>query len=413
MTSIAKVAQNWIPDTRIARRLCMQTVVYSLALGIILPGSAAYFTRHVHLSLREFGLAFSLATCAAVLAAIPLGALADHYGAKQVWALAALLESVAFLGYLISHQLASAAVAMSLAQVGAVVGNSARMAYTLDVVADQARVRTLAQTRVWFNIGAAAGGAAATVALAIPGGLAAIPAVAAALAGANAWAVSRLPTNTARARHKPNPFTSAALRDRPFVATALVMGVLGSSEAVMGVVLPAWMLGHTALPPSAMGLLFVLNTVLVVVLQVPFTKGSEGIAGAGTAGRRAGLLMSVMCLAAMGLTVSRVPAAVLAVALLVFVLLTLSELLYSASRWSTFAEIAPSAARAHYQSVYQLGARAAVFLTPVTLTAALGAWGAWGWLSWAGLNAAAAVALPMCLRSYERQSHVGRTREHR
>lgn len=81
-------------------------------------------------------------------------------------------------------------------------------------------------------------------------------------------------------------------------------------------------------------------------------------------------------------------------------MLTGAELFYSASRWSAFAEVAPAESRAQYQSLYQLGARAAVFVTPVTLTAALTAWGAWGWMPWLVLYAGAALVLPLCLRSF-------------
>jgi MFS family permease len=397
---LMRVVSSWVPAAPVARRLCAQTFIYSLALGVILPGNAAYFTRHVGLSLQEFGTAFSIATAVAFLLAIPLGRVSDRIGAQVVWLSTALIEGVAFMSYPLVGAMLQAVLVMSVLEVAAITGNSARMAYTLEVLPDEGRVRALAQTRIWFNIGAASGGAATGLALSLPSGLAGIPILTGLLTLVNAASIRRLPPTGARLRRRPNPLTSGALRDRRFVTLALVMGLVGSSAGVMNVVLPAWMLSRTAIPASALGAFFVLNTVLVVLLQVPLSKGAETLVGAAHSGRVAGLLMAATCLVAVGLSFSTIPWVIIAVGVAVFSVLTASEIFYSASRWGVFAEVAPEDGRAEYQSLYQLGARAALFVVPAAFTLLLSHWGAWGWVPFSAAYAAVALALPVVVRRY-------------
>lgn len=121
----------------------------------------------------------------------------------------------------------------------------------------------------------------------------------------------------------------AVLADRPFLAVSVLNGVLTCYLAVLTVALPLWISLRTAAPAWTVGALVVLNTGLVVAVQVRASRGADTVPGAAVAVRRSGVALLVACLAFA--FSGSVPAAA-AVAVLVAGLgaFTVAEVLHSA-----------------------------------------------------------------------------------
>jgi MFS family permease len=129
------------------------------------------------------------------------------------------------------------------------------------------------------------------------------------------------------------------------------------------------------------------NTVLVVALQVRAAKGTDEPGAAARAFGVGGLLVAASC-AAFALALDT-PALVAAVLLVGGVALqSLGEVRGQAAAWALSYDLAPEGAHGEYQGVFNTGMSGAMMLGPVLIT--------WlvighGWLGWAALAALFAV----------------------
>jgi hypothetical protein len=63
------------------------------------------------------------------------------------------------------------------------------------------------------------------------------------------------------------------LRDGPYVALALLVGVLMYHAVILTEIIALWVVTGTDAPKPLLGALFALNTLLVIALQVPAARG--------------------------------------------------------------------------------------------------------------------------------------------
>lgn len=121
-----------------------------------------------------------------------------------------------------------------------------------------------------------------------------------------------------------------AFRDRRFLLATALSGILELFQPVLAVGVPLWIVNRTDAPGALVAALTVVNTVLVVLLQVAVGKGSDTVSGSGKLLLRAGLLMALACCLFAG---SGAADTSLAVVLLFAytVLMTLGELAQSAA----------------------------------------------------------------------------------
>jgi hypothetical protein len=127
----------------------------------------------------------------------------------------------------------------------------------------------------------------------------------------------------------------------------------------------------------------VLNTALVVVLQVRLSRGSSDLRSAARRQLWSGLCLAGCCLL---VALSARGGAVTATALILAatVTLTLGEIWQSVGAWRLSYALSPKAARSYYLSVYELGASGASAAGPVLITWAVIENGAAGWTGLAG-----------------------------
>ncbi|MEU4501609.1 MFS transporter [Streptomyces sp. NPDC024089] len=168
-------------------------------------------------------------------------------------------------------------------------------------------------------------------------------------------------------------------RDRGYLGFVLLDIPMNLDDSILAVGLPLWLVNSTSAPHALVPAFLVINTVLVVVLQLSVSKRAEGPRRAA----RAVLLYGVLMLACCGfLAVATrggawaAGAVLLAAALLV----TLAELMRSVSSWELAVLLAPQDARAAYLGVAGMSQSIQKSAGPPLLTGVVMAAGPAGWL---------------------------------
>lgn len=161
-------------------------------------------------------------------------------------------------------------------------------------------------------------------------------------------------------------------------------------DSVLAIGLPLWLVNRTSAPHALVPAFLVINTVLVVVLQLGVSRRAEGPRRATRAVLLYGVLMFVCCgfLAVATRGGAWAAGAVLLVAAL---LVTLAELMRSVSSWELAVLLAPQDARAAYLGVAGMSQSIQKSAGPPLLTGVVMAAGPVGWLALGTVVAGLAV----------------------
>ncbi|WP_405439012.1 MFS transporter [Streptomyces avidinii] len=169
-------------------------------------------------------------------------------------------------------------------------------------------------------------------------------------------------------------------RDRGYLRFVLLDIPMNLDDSILGVGLPLWLVAHTTAPHALIPAFLVINTVLVVVLQLRVSARVEGPRRAADAVALYGLMTLACCVflaAAPRGGVLAASAALLAAA----VLATAAELMRSVSSWELAVSLAPREARASYLGVAGMAQSVQKSAGPLLLTGAVMVAGPAGWLA--------------------------------
>ncbi|MBV1853388.1 MFS transporter [Catellatospora tritici] len=406
------VRKNLIPPAGIARRLATQSLLVGIGYGTFLTGSAVFFTRVVGLRPHEIGLGLSAAAAAALLLAVPLSALADRVGPLLLWGRVTAVQGLLFALWPLVRGFVGFIAVMVLLELVAMVAQAGRSVYLIEALAPEDRVRTQAFSRSWLNVGWSLGAGLAALALALdtlPGyyGMVLVNSV---VLLANSFFVTRLP---ALVRHREQraerPRASEVFRDRPYLAVTAVCAVLACYMTVAMEVAPLWLLHNTDAPRWWLGVLTVTNTLMATTMQVALTRGTHTLTGAVRSLRLGALAATLGCpiyLLAGGTTGWPTMAAMFGAT----VLLTMSELLYSAGAWTVMAELPPPDRRGAYLGAFRMGTSAQSMIAPAGLIALAVTTGGWGWLAIAAMFAVGALVIgPVVARAADSRPNLRAT----
>ncbi|MEV0805695.1 MFS transporter [Micromonospora sp. NPDC050200] len=397
-----------VPPAGLTRALAVQAMVYAVGSGLFHAGSAVFFTRALGLSPTQVGLGLSLAAGVSLIGTVPLGTLTDRYGPQRVWVVCLLLDAALFSTYPFVGGFAGfLAVVVALGVVDAAAG-VARQVYSINVLRPEERVTALAYQRSALNVGFGLGAVISGLVLAVDT-IAAYRGMVwfiATVMLVTAVFVHRLPRLPEVARPTEPMSRLAVLRDRPFMAVSLLSGLLTAHQTLYLTVMPLWVLSHTDAPKTVIAALVLLNTILVVLLQVRASRGADTVAGAGRATRRGALLIALFCLVLpiSGLTRGTLTIVVLVAAAAV---LTVAELIESAGAWGLTSTLPPAAQRGAYVGAFRLGSQLQFLAGPAGLTALGVTTGGWGWFPMAALFALAALAAAPLVAWAERTPRLG------
>jgi len=398
-----------LPPPGVARTLSIQSIIYAIGNGIFTTGSAIFFLRVVRLTPVQVGIGFSIAGALALITAVPLGGLADRFGGRRTWFIGAMAEATVLLSYPFIRGFWLFLAVLSLITLAGSVGNAGRGVYTVEALPREDRVRSMAFIRAALNIGFFIGGGLAAIPLAIgTNGAFAVMALAnAAGMFANAVMIIRMPELTRHAdAQKPKQRAREVFRDRPFMVLVVVVGILTSHGTMFTEVIPLWLAARTDAPKAMLAILFGINTIMAVALQVLASRGANSLGGIARLLRWGGFAGALACgpLYLSGMTSGWATILLLAAGV---VLITASELWQSAGAWGVTTEIPPPAHRGAYIGASKMGGSAQSMVAPAALTWLAIHGGGFGWLAIAVIFAGSSLSVGPIMSWISRTPRIG------
>jgi len=377
------------------RRLSAGALITSVGNGAWYTSWAVFLTRSIGLSPAEVGVGMTLAGGAGILAATPLGHLADRVGPREVFGVLQVARAVACLAYLAVDGPAAFAL---VACVGGIAGASggARNALVCGLTTEEERMRVLGTIRSLNHLGWAAGAAIGALIIGIDSRPAYVGLLVldAATFLAYAVAIAGVP------RVAPVPASGrgprlAVLRDRPYVSLAAMMGVLSLCWGMLSSGLPLWVALHTDAPRPVSAVIVLLNSLAIAAFQIRVSEGIRSPLRAARGALWAGSALAASCLV-FALTNGLGGAPAVALLLAGGVLHVAGELLFVAASWGLSIPLMPPDAAGQYQGMFATGEATAQMLAPALMTTLVAGWGQPGWLVLAALFVLATVpALPV------------------
>ena len=293
------VLDTFLPREPTMRLLAVTTLVTTFGSGLFYTTSALFFTRIVGLSVAQVGVGLTIAGLCGVLAGLPFGHLADRRGARRLLVVLLVLEGLATLAFVAVDSFAAFVLVASAAAVCDRGGSTVRNALIALAVPEGERVHGRALLRSLTNVGIGCGTAVAALALHFdsrPAYVTLIVADTCAFMVAAAL-LTRLPRATADARapQAEGGPRLLALRDRPYLAVTVLFGLVSFQFGIFEIGLPIWVAEHTSAPRTVVAAALLVNTALIVCLQVRASRGTEEAPGAARACAWSGLLLGGAC----------------------------------------------------------------------------------------------------------------------
>ncbi|MBV9024682.1 MAG: MFS transporter [Streptomycetaceae bacterium] len=383
-----------------ARTLGALHFIDSMGNGLFVSGSAVYFVVVAGMPASQVGLGLSLAGLSGFVSSVLLGLAADRMGARRLLALLLLALAGAYALYPAVGSTWEFFAVVSLVGALEFGCGPAFGALIMDLVPEENRVPARAALRSLFNVGFSVGALLAAGFIAADGtALQLLPLGNALTFLAAAAMVLRLPASTARCGAGDGG-RFRALRDVPFLSVIGASSLLALHSAVLLVGIPLWIVKNSGLPHNLVPLVLVVNTVLVVLLQVTAARGSETLGGAITAARKAGLISVTACavLAVAALTGVWLTGIITLAAVLLF---TLAELWQSASGFSLSFGLAPDSARGEYLGAFNLHVVAQATVGPAVVSLLVVGHASYGWLAMGLIFLAGTAAIGPAVRRAE------------
>ncbi|PPK65654.1 MFS transporter [Actinokineospora auranticolor] len=386
--------RRFVPPAGPSRGLALAQLTNSIGDGAYYVCSTLYFTRIVGLSPTQVGFGLTLGWALGTLAGVPLGHLADRRGPRGVAVLLAVATAVAVAGFALARSFPAflvAACVYTVCQCGLVASRQALLAGVVDAAG---RTKARAYLQSTANAGIAIGAAVGGVALQFDTEAAYLSAFALdalTFLGA-ALVLRRLPLVPGVERAGDGEPALGVLRDRPYAVITVLNSVMMLYMPLLSVVLPLWVVEHTAAPRWMVAGLMVVNTVTVVLFQVSVANRVTDLDSAVRMVRVSGVLLLAACavfaLSAGGLAAWAAVAVLLAGALLQAV----GEMMLASGFWEVSFGLAPEGRHGQYQGFFGSGISVARTVGPLLLTALVIGGGAVGWLVLGGLFLLASLA---------------------
>jgi predicted MFS family arabinose efflux permease len=370
-----------------------------------LPFLVLYLTEHLHVSAARAGFALSVYGVGSLLTGPISGRLSDRFGPFKVMQASLALTGVILLVIPLAHDFTRVAILTFVWAVAADAVRPATLSGLTDLVPPEQRKAAIALNRLAVNlgmsVGPAVGGFLALVSfplLFVVDGLTSL--AAAGVLSALLWArrkslAAELHHGVAAREGRAFAASTGVWRDRTaiilFAGVLLVSMVFMQNQGAM----PLYLVRDLGYKPSLYGMLFVLNTLLIVAIEVPVN-----VAMAHWPHRRALMLGAV--LTAIGFGALAVAKSTTALAVTV-VFWTFGEMIFFPSSTAYVADIAPPGRNGAYMGAFVSMFSVALIVGPWAGTAALDRFGpvvAWSAVFVCGLAGMAVLAAVPGSRSH-------------
>lgn len=404
-----------VQTDRTLRRLLTITLVDTLGRGAFFTLTTLYLTLIVGLEPVTVGIGLTIAGAVGVASSLTFGHLSDRVSARKMLIVLHVVQGAALIGYLFVRDLPTLVIVASLVLLAQQGGGSVRSSVVGRAFRGEDRVRIRATMRTVTNVGIGVGTAVAAVPLALgtPFAFHLTMTIAGSLFLLSAVLVAGLdPRRVDVRREDPDAETPASApvaavrspyRDPRFLWLTALMGVFGIQFGVFEIGVPLWVVAHTIAADVVVSPLLLVNTVVVVLLQVRMSRGTGTFSGAGRAMTRAGWLMVAACAlwAGAGWIGGEgwgPAAAVIVVLLAAAVAHSLAEITSSAAGWSLSFDLAPQERMGSYQGVYGTGYAVGAMIAPAVVTMTAIDLGTAGWAILAAMFAVAAAGVVLIAR---------------
>ncbi|MFF8263212.1 MFS transporter [Streptomyces virginiae] len=382
------------PGGRDARIMLLAQLLDRAGTGVWAAACVLYFTFVVGLDAGQLGVLLGASGVAGIAGSPLAGHLADRFPVRSLLIGAHLLRLVTLCLLLVVTDFALLLPVVAVTHLGDRAAKTLEMLFATRVAGER-RATYQALSRSSANAGYALGAGLAAIGLAVgtrdayhvlilANALSFL--VAAALVrrtreprGRGLLAAPPAPAapaeGPAAAAGGPGPW-----RDRGYLRFVLLDIPMNLDDSILGIGIPLWLVGHTTAPHELIPAFLVVNTVLVVVLQLRVSakvRGPRRAAGAVALYGLTTLLCCVLLAASTGGGVWTASAALLAAA----VLATAAELMRSVSSWELAVCLAPREARASYLGVAGMAQSVQKSAGPLLLTGAVMAAGPAGWIA--------------------------------
>lgn len=374
-----------VPGGRDGRRMLVVAVVDKVGTGLWSGAATLYFLYVAQLTVAEIGILMGVSGILGIAGPPLAGRLADRFPVTRALVVAQLARGAALLALLTTRDPALLTLFSAL---GALPDRASSVLTKLFAarIAGPHRVRYQAVQRTAVNIGWAVGAAGAAAVLTV-GTTASYQA----LLVANVASYLVIALLTLRCAEPPAPSRVVAAkggpvaavggvtpwRDRRYLAFTGTEIWLFLDDSLLQVAFPLWIVHATDAPVGLAPLVLVLNSVLVIALQVPLSRFGETREGARTLLLPVGaaFLTGGVALAA---SAGGGPWFATCAVLVAAVAFSLAEILHALSSWELSVALAPDEAQGAYLGVHGLAQSAQRSLGPVVAGAAVSA-GAFAW----------------------------------
>ncbi|MFB7056152.1 MFS transporter [Streptomyces vinaceus] len=355
----------------------------AVGLGMYLSLSVLFFHKAVELPNAEIGLVLGIAGITSLLGAMPIARAAERFGTRTVLTALFLVRAAAFLALAVSSSFVSALLASAVAGVLSRGISPLIESGLIARASNEEAVGALARLRSLRNAGMAAGALPSGAAIAIDEAWAyrAVMVLSAVLFIGCAAVCRTLGEGGRPAGAAPGPSRGSVLRDRAFLRITVLYGALTMSALVLGLGVPLWVVQQTQAPAWTVTLVQVLNTAVVVALQVRVSKGSDDFRTARRMMRRGGLL-SALAAGVVPLTAFGDATTNLALVVAAALLFSLGELYIMSGATGVALLHIPEGRKTGYLAAFNLGFAVTTVVGPPLITTSVG-WGGWSWLGWA------------------------------
>lgn len=386
----------------VLRTLASASAINMFGRSAFITLTVLFATTRVGIPATSTAVILTVANAVGLVTATASGHLADRIPARTMMPVSMAIEGLA----LCAVPWCTTAVALGLVAALFVGANRATWAVRAATVAYAFTSGERAAPRAILKMGNNASVALGSTAAAIPVILNATVAyqVAFAIAGcaalASAVIIRRLPLirSGRRAEHRrTSPVEERSpFRDLRYLGVTVLAGLFAMQFAVAEVGLPIWITTETTAPKVLVTLAFAINTVLIVVLQLPLSRGTDRVSRAANVSAVAGILMLGACALYAS---SAWPAAPLATLLLMAAVIaqTLAEILSSAGSAGLSFELAAPTRAGAYQGVFAMGMSLGSMLAPLVVVAVIG-YGPAGWIALGAVFLLAGAGMRMLAR---------------
>jgi MFS family permease len=387
----------------VLRSLTIATLISTVGRGVALTLVVLYLSLIARLPAEQVALVFAVGSGIGVAASYFGGHLADTISARALLVGGVVLAGLALASYAFVTEFWAAIVAEALISIALGTNGSVRSAIIARAFDAESRVTNRAVLRTVTNIGISVGTGVGAIALALgtPEAYRVILVVGGLAYASSAVLLLRLPSSVDAPRRargddadaEPAPEVGRSpWRDARYLAFSIFAAVFAIQFVVLNIGIPLWVAHDTTAPEYLVSIMFIVNTVLVIALQVPLSRGTHDLRRAGNVTAVAGVLMALGCVlygASAGIPV--LGAVVLLIA--ASVLHALSEVLSQAGAWGLSYELADARRPGAYQGMYSMAFALASMVGPLIITWTAITLGLFGWFLLAAMFLLAAAGV--------------------